>query len=166
MANKLEFKCPQCDGHKIIETMVDTVVHSEISIVEKEVDETGLGGVWFRYGDQTNEDGHVDRYACCDCGFLIVDGDSPHADDGLDDRALAKALKELANPSKTRPLEMGICKGDGTWYADVFIDIPDDTPDEKIEAVAQEITLKHPCCFGEDIAHVFVYNTMEDSRPE
>lgn len=67
---------------------------------------------------------------------------------------------------KMRPLEMGICKGDGTWYDSVFIEIPDNTPDDKVADVAAEITLDHPCLFEEDVAHVFVYNSMEDSRPE
>ena len=65
-----------------------------------------------------------------------------------------------------RPLEVAICKGDRTWYAGVFIEIPDDTPEDKIQEVASEITLAHPCFQGEDIAHVWVYNSMDDKRPE
>lgn len=67
---------------------------------------------------------------------------------------------------KMRPLEVAICKGDGTWYDGVYIEIPDDTPADQVEQVASEITLAHPCCFEEDIAHVWVYNSMEDERPE
>jgi len=65
-----------------------------------------------------------------------------------------------------RPIEVGVCKSNGTWYDAVFVEIPDDTPDENVEAVAREVTLAHPLLAGEDVAHVFVYNYMEDSRPE
>lgn len=155
---KIEFKCPECGECRIIETMVDMVVHSDIVVSECEA------GVSYVYGDQTNEDGHVDRYQCADCGFVIVDDTSPHADDGLDAGALAKALKELAEPPKMRPIEMGVCKSDGTWY-EVFIEIPDDTPDEAVEAVAQKTALVG-LADDMDVARIFVYNTMEDSRPE
>lgn len=95
----LTFTCPTCGNHKIIETMVDMVVLSEITIGEKEADETGPGGIVSHYGDQTNENGHVLHYECGNCGHVIVDGNSPHADDGLDSRALAKALLELPENS-------------------------------------------------------------------
>jgi len=65
-----------------------------------------------------------------------------------------------------RPLEVAVCKGDYTWYDGVYIEIPDDTPEDQVEKVASEITLAHPCCQGEEIAHVWVYNSMEDARTE
>lgn len=65
-----------------------------------------------------------------------------------------------------RPLEVAVCLGNYTWYG-VMIEIPDNTPEDQIKRVASEIALAHPCCRDADIvAHVWVYNSMEDSRPE
>jgi len=68
--------------------------------------------------------------------------------------------------TKMRPLEMGVCKSDGTWYDGVMIEIPDNTPDDKVAEVAAERTLAHPYLYDEEVAHVFLYNRMEDLRPE
>jgi hypothetical protein len=74
------------------------------------------------------------------------------------------------NGSKTRPLEMAVARTDGSWYAGVIIDIPDDTPEEKIEEVAREITLKEEYLRVDGgiatVAHIWVYNSLEDSRPD
>ncbi len=88
------FTCPKCGSHRIEEIMVDMTVASEISISEDEAD----GGIFHRYGEQTNDGGHVDRYQCEDCGYVILD-DSPENEDktqdGLDERALANEIKRI-----------------------------------------------------------------------
>lgn len=83
------FKCPKCGSHKIEEIMVDMTVSSEVAEISPE-------GGEITYGEQTNEGGHVDRYGCGQCGYTIIDHDSPFCEDGLDGEALASALKALA----------------------------------------------------------------------
>jgi predicted RNA-binding Zn-ribbon protein involved in translation (DUF1610 family) len=92
----IEFKCPECDGHKIEEIMVGMTVATEVGKVEQHDD----GKVNYVAGEQTNEDGHVDRYQCKGCGFTIVDDNSPHAANGLDEYALAMAIQALNDPPK------------------------------------------------------------------
>lgn len=82
----LEFTCPKCSSHKIEEIIVDMTVAGEIRFGE---------GNRVDRGDQTNEGGHVDRYQCGECGYTITDDTSPHADDGLDEYALRKAIEAL-----------------------------------------------------------------------
>jgi len=65
-----------------------------------------------------------------------------------------------------RPLEMAVCKGDGTWYDGVMIEIPADTPEDKVEEVAVAIVAAHPCLHEEHVAKIWVYNSMEDDCPE
>ncbi len=90
----LEFTCPECSSHKIEEIMVAMTVASEIRISEEEADETGPGGVFTNYGNQHRHGGHVDRYQCGECGYTILNHDSPLSEDG-DAGALAKAIKTL-----------------------------------------------------------------------
>lgn len=97
MATKLEFKCPKCKGHKIEEIMVDMTVATEISNVVQ-YDDNRVEHV---QGEQTNEDGHVDRYQCGECGYTIVDGYASFTDEGLDIRALVRAIHAINNPLVT-----------------------------------------------------------------
>ncbi len=102
--DKIEFTCPECGSHKIEEIMVDMIVASECSLGYPAVDPGCVvdpDGYEIQYGDQTNQGGHVERYQCGNCGFTIVDDSSDHADDGLDEHALVKAIQALnAVPSK------------------------------------------------------------------
>ncbi len=107
----IKFTCPKCENHGIEEIMVDVTFVSKIRISEHEDDETGPGGIFtnrFDYGEQTNEDGHVDRYQCSSCGFNILD-DSPenekYTQDGLDPGALATRIKELNAALAVTPLD-------------------------------------------------------------
>ncbi len=93
---KIIFKCPKCGSDKIEEILDDITVATGISNVKIFDD----GRIEYDNGEQTNEGGHVDRYQCGDCGFTIVDDKSPHADDGLDEHALVKAIQYLNNPPK------------------------------------------------------------------
>jgi len=102
---EIEFTCPKCNEHRIEEIMVDVGVISEISRLLRY--ENGVG---IEYGEQTNDDGHVDRYQCGGCGYTIV-SDAPEFDeltmDGLDENALVKAIDELNSiPVKAKELEL------------------------------------------------------------
>jgi len=57
------FECPSCKSHRIEEIMSGVVV---ASIVEG----VGFGG-YVDYGDQSNDDGVVDRYQCVNCGWTV-----------------------------------------------------------------------------------------------
>lgn len=98
MIADFEFQCPKCGALNFEEVQVDLTCATSISQV-REMDD---GDVQIEYGEQTNESGHVDRYQCMGCGYTIVDDKSPHADDGLDEHALAKALKELIANAKPK----------------------------------------------------------------
>jgi len=87
----IQFKCPNCKYTTVEEIMVDVGVSSEIHGLRLWSD----GGVDVQYGEQTNEDGHIDRYICANCGYTIADHTSRHANDGLDECALVKAIEEL-----------------------------------------------------------------------
>jgi len=62
----LVFKCPKCGGNKLEEVMVNVVVVSELKeiVLEKDV-------ITVFHGEQTNEDGEVDRYQCVNCGYAL-----------------------------------------------------------------------------------------------
>ena len=60
MAN-LQFTCPKCGNNRLEEVMVDVTVVSEI---------TDIGDGDCTYGQQTNEDGSVERYGCISCGYM------------------------------------------------------------------------------------------------
>lgn len=78
------------------ETMIEEV-NTDVTVVS-DVDSITLfddGKIDTVYGEQTNEGGHVVRYQCKKCGSLIVDDDSEHAEDGLDEHALVKAIEAL-----------------------------------------------------------------------
>lgn len=69
---------------------------------------------------------------------------------------------------KTRPIEMGICMigagGDsGTWET-TYIEIPVDTPDDALDQVATDVLIAECEAQGscDNVAHVWVYCTMED----
>lgn len=61
-----KFKCPKCQGTRLEEIMSDVVVASEIYSIEFEDGEADCN-----YGDQTNDDGVIDRFQCMGCGFHI-----------------------------------------------------------------------------------------------
>ncbi len=94
MATKLVFKCPKCESSKIEEVMVDMTVATEISSVVQLDDNR----VEYVTGEEINKDGHVDRYQCRNCGYTIVDDNSPHAEEGLDEYALVRAIHAINNP--------------------------------------------------------------------
>jgi hypothetical protein len=170
----LEFTCKGCGSHRLEEVMVDVCVVSEINVIDHGRCD---------YGDQTNDGGEIDRFQCQDCGRVLRDKDGQLID-GHD------TLAEFVGDSrKTRPLEMGVALTDGRWYAGVFIDVSASTPPEQLEAVGTEIVLKQindddvlaigkeqrwrldlkpGLSLGEgvEIAHVWVYNSMEDEIPE
>lgn len=45
-------------------------------------------------------------------------------------------------PGRTREVEMYCCYDDYTWQCEHFVDIPYDTPDDKIEEVAVAVAQK------------------------
>lgn len=57
-----KFTCPDCKNHGIEEIMVNVTVSSEV---------VGFDGGEVEYGEQTNEDGEVDRYQCSTCGWTF-----------------------------------------------------------------------------------------------
>lgn len=91
MSKAIDFKCPKCNGTSIEEVMIDVGVLSEVQELELSDD----GSVQHSYGEQTNEDGYILRYQCKTCGYVIVDDDSEFAEDGLDEKALVKAIEAL-----------------------------------------------------------------------
>jgi len=115
MRTEIDFKCPKCGSKKIEEIMVGITVATEIYSIALMDD----GHVDYMQGDQINEDGHVDRYQCGVCGFTIVDHDSPHSDDGLDEGALVKAIEAL---NAAVPL---VVKGDLVGHGDLVHRIAD-----------------------------------------
>ncbi len=67
---------------------------------------------------------------------------------------------------ETRPIEMGVALSNGNWYAGVMIDVPADTPKDKLQEVGSEIVLKSPALHEEEVAFIWVYNSMDDKCPE
>jgi len=65
-----EFTCPKCGEHRLEEVMIDVTVASKVTDVSEDGD--------VDYGEQSNEDGTVERYQCMDCGHVLVEED----DDG------------------------------------------------------------------------------------
>jgi hypothetical protein len=74
---------------------------------------------------------------------------------------------------KTRPIEIGVAWDSRHWTTDV-IQIPADTPKDEVAVVCERVwdaqiadfrkTHEHPEEMG--YSHVWVYNSMEDERPE
>lgn len=87
---KPDFTCPRpgCGSHTIEEIMVDGSTCSEVTSIDRDSGE-------LTYGNASNDGGYVDRYQCGGCGLIIVNDDSPEADDGLGAEALIRALKNL-----------------------------------------------------------------------
>lgn len=115
---EVKFTCPKCSGSTIEEIMVEVIVASEIRISTEEADETGPGGIFSNYGEQTNEDGHVDRYQCGNCGFTIVSHDpafEEFTEDGVDVGALAKVIDRL----NAFPAAEAVKKGDLVSHDDL-----------------------------------------------
>ena len=72
-------------------------------------------------------------------------------------------------PIKTRPIEMyvGIYQGDYQTWDTAFVDIPADTPDDKVEEVAKETLLKELEKQKDlHVAFVGVYCTNDDWAQE
>lgn len=65
-----------------------------------------------------------------------------------------------------RPLEMAVNRSDGTWYAGVFVEVPNDTPDDKLLEVATKLVSSHPTLYDVAVVNIWIYNSMEDERPE
>ena len=65
--NMKEFTCPNCQGHRLEEIMSGVTVASTVNSFEIED-----GDISFDYGEQSNEDGTIDRYQCMDCGHSIA----------------------------------------------------------------------------------------------
>lgn len=65
---KINFKCPKCGEARIEEIMGGVTVASEVS---NEATYQGDGEIELQYGDQSNEDGEVERYQCQGCGFKL-----------------------------------------------------------------------------------------------
>lgn len=63
---RFKFTCQKCGSHKLEEVMFDVTVVSEIAVLDDD-DDDGL-----EYGEQTNEDGTVDRYQCVNCGQSVA----------------------------------------------------------------------------------------------
>ena len=61
------FTCPKCQGHSLEEIMYGVTVASNINSAFVED-----GEISFEYGEQSNENGEVDRYQCTDCGHTIA----------------------------------------------------------------------------------------------
>lgn len=57
----MNFCCPDCHDTRLEEIMTDVLVASEITIEDGEV----------CYGEQTNEDGIIDRFQCATCGHVL-----------------------------------------------------------------------------------------------
>ena len=92
----LEFKCPDCGNAGLEEVRADIICAVVVTQVREHQDvTTQYLQVQISYGAQTHTSGHIDHYQCSACGYLIVDGESPHAAAGLNEYALAKALKAL-----------------------------------------------------------------------
>ena len=92
MPKEIPFKCPSCGHGFYEEVQVDITVATTCRVEQHD------NGFEIVYGDATNSDGYVDRYQCCGCGYTIVDHNSPHTEDGLDELALVAALKQLSVP--------------------------------------------------------------------
>jgi len=61
----MNFTCPNCDGHRIEEIMVDVTMSTEVNDISE------YGDV--NYGDQCSEGGVIDRFQCMECGERIGD---------------------------------------------------------------------------------------------
>ncbi len=120
--------CPRCSSEKFVEIMADVTVTSDC---------------WLKYGviqhgEQTSEGGVVAHYECANCGMGLC------GDNGL---LITKAEDVIAFWEKaTRRVEMGICYADKTWQDSQFIDIPANTPEDKVESVVRDILMKN--CSG------------------
>ncbi len=89
---EVEFICPECSSCKIEEIQAGITVATEISDVARMDD----GHIDHLKGEQTNEDGYVDRYQCGECGYTILDC-SEFTEDWENAVALFEALKALQN---------------------------------------------------------------------
>lgn len=107
---EISFRCPSC-GHGFYEEIrVDITASTTCTVEQRD------NGFKMRYGTAVNSVGHVDRYQCRCCGYLIIDHNSPHTEDGMNELALVAALKELSAPIK---------KGDMVSFAELIQRIGD-----------------------------------------
>jgi len=59
------FKCPQCFNHRLQEVRINVTVTTAVEMLG------GAGDV--QYGEQTREDGTMERFQCIDCGWAVPD---------------------------------------------------------------------------------------------
>jgi len=62
-----EFTCPSCGSHRLEEVMTGVTVASTVNSFEIDEDEISID-----YGEQSNEDGMVERYQCKECGHVVA----------------------------------------------------------------------------------------------
>lgn len=87
---EINFTCPKCGGNQIEEVMSETVVSTPCRIWIHDGDRPNI-----TYGVPDCEQGHVDRYQCKTCGFVVIDHDDELTEEGLDAGALVKAIERL-----------------------------------------------------------------------
>ena len=72
---------------------------------------------------------------------------------------------------KTRTVELAIARDDGKWDAEMFVQIPANTPDKEVEQTAvaelqglwaQAFSLAPRPKDAPDVVHIWLYNSMED----
>lgn len=69
--------------------------------------------------------------------------------------------------SKTRTVEMAICWGNSTWNDGHYVDVPLDTPDDKLEEVGRSIALGQFDNPSHDtIVHCWLYCDQVDDLDE
>ncbi len=174
-----EFVCSACQG-SVIEVIMGGGT-SSTPLISLGTEGCEKGSVLYEYGEPNIEEGHVERYQCQNCGFVIL-GDGVAFDeftqDGLGEQALVRFLyrtRDADTPRKpsllrisptavSRPIEMGRCFMPDRWDT-VIVQIPVDTPEDKIHEVAQA----EVCRETDKESHMagcFVYNTMDDYEPD
>ncbi len=69
MGDSLKFKCPnkrnKCTSNSVEEVMVNVVQSSTIDYIDEEG--------YVDYENTSTDGGEVDRYQCCQCGYVLKD---------------------------------------------------------------------------------------------
>jgi DNA-directed RNA polymerase subunit RPC12/RpoP len=58
----MQFTCPDCHSHILEEISTNVTVASQIINISEDC---------LDYGEQTNEDGELERYQCANCGYIL-----------------------------------------------------------------------------------------------